>query len=1007
MPAVTAIQLPPPSRWQDLESLCRDLFAALWDDPQAKAHGRPGEAQQGVDVYGTARGRRAGVQCKLKSEIAGARLRPDEIRAELAKARQFAPLLQEFTIVTTAARSAADQRVEREWNDDPDRPFDLAIFGWDDVVERLAGQPDVLALHYGWLGFGGERRQRLDDYLDSVWREFLPLSMLAVHGQDHDAPTLPAVYTALDVDLDLWSPSRSDPSEPEVLPGDYYRTLAELRRAETPDASRRRLTALELVAAQDRCVLLGGPGSGKSSFAKYLALCLSGERLGKPTNLDTLVALGEVAAAAASDSGDSGSGDPESPPSRAARLATVWPHGVLVPVWVELRAFVADAEAFPGRGATPTAENLMAHLRRRPKLPVADVMGELRALLSGDPLGRGVQLVLDGLDELGTHPDLDPGEVRQRLRQVLRAFLQAYPACRVLVTSRPHAYEHPDGRLDDLGFRARSLDPFDPPKAQRFIAAWCADLEARGHCPAGVGARQAQSLQRAVAAHAYLKPLAERPLLLTLLTNLHAAGHDVSGGRSKLYAQTVELLFDRWNRHYDKPGAHSFAEDLGLPRAKVLRALEEVALRVHREASSGDGAALIPFEVIWDALGAVRGPDTPVPVDDRKVIEYLRDRSGILLTEDEQRHRYRFPHRSFQEYLASRRLLRDPDFPDEFGELVRGHVAHWREVAIFCVLAADPAMAWVAVEELVPSGPPEGALPHEAELRAAIVAGAALVESGLHRQPGRRNVNKRDGVRTWLTRCLTDERLAAPERIEAGEALGVLGDARIGHRLENFREIEAGSPKLLGVYPVTVQEYEEFIKADGYDMPEWWTHEGGAERRAHFGWTKPEGWEGQQVHGNRPVVGVSWDEAMAYCAWCSKCKEIAGYEARLPTAEEWLVAALPRDRRWPWGSEDLDEERANYGWSVGAPNPVGVYPLGRGDLGHWDLAGNVEEWCADERGPPLKGREEYGPRRELRGGSWALSAENLGHWLRVGFVYRAADRSVDLGFRVLLSPASR
>ncbi len=103
----------------------------------------------------------------------------------------------------------------------------------------------------------------------------------------------------------------------------------------------------------------------------------------------------------------------------------------------------------------------------------------------------------------------------------------------------------------------------------------------------------------------------------------------------------------------------------------------------------------------------------------------------------------------------------------------------------------------------------------------------------------------------------------------------------------------------------------------------------------------------------QPVIGVSFADAKAYCAWAGK---------RLPREAEFERAERGDDgRMFPWGDALPTQERAVYGRPFGKPksttDDVGTHPLGRGPYGHDDLAGNAWEWCEDEYDPYAYRRE--------------------------------------------------
>jgi sulfatase modifying factor 1 len=153
----------------------------------------------------------------------------------------------------------------------------------------------------------------------------------------------------------------------------------------------------------------------------------------------------------------------------------------------------------------------------------------------------------------------------------------------------------------------------------------------------------------------------------------------------------------------------------------------------------------------------------------------------------------------------------------------------------------------------------------------------------------------------------------------------------------------------------------------------------------------------------KPVVAVSWFDALAYCDWLSRTY---GKQYRLPTEAEWERAARGgvECETFPWGN-CAPEELPDYAsrWKSG-PEPVGLYAPN--PYGLYNLGDNVHEWCSDwydagyyavspERNPQ---GPASGSRRASRGGSWR-------HHIKVT---RTAARSsippefkyADYGFRV-------
>lgn len=143
-------------------------------------------------------------------------------------------------------------------------------------------------------------------------------------------------------------------------------------------------------------------------------------------------------------------------------------------------------------------------------------------------------------------------------------------------------------------------------------------------------------------------------------------------------------------------------------------------------------------------------------------------------------------------------------------------------------------------------------------------------------------------------------------------------------------------------YPITNSQYEQYLK----DNPEHPIPGKGEDNKGIiYTWDEITR-TCNRSYCNNPVVLVSWFDAVNYCEWLSKK---TGRKFRLPTEEEWEYAARgEKNYLYPWGDEWKDEHCNTFEMGINGIIPVGSLTMGNSCFGLSDCSGQIWEWTLTE-----------------------------------------------------------
>ncbi len=760
-------------------------------------------------------------------------------------------------------------------------------------------------------------------------------------------------------------------------------------------------TALQAACQEPFMVLLGDPGSGKSTFVRRLAGWLAAAQL------------------------------------KEAEPPVGFNGSDLLPVLIQLRDLAARLDpavlaAMSGDKRSRALEQAVAQQIKDDleTLGVKEFYGGLmEALQSGNCF-----LVLDGLDEV-------PEAKRACVRETVMILLQQRLS-RVIVTCRIRSY---NGEAVLPHFKDYILKPFNEEQIKKFINNWYV-LQVRNRQLKEKEAEDKQNDLEEAALSPQLFELSSNPLLLTVMASLHTRFIGLPRQRVTLYRDTIDLLLERWQRNKsgDNIGGISVELKAFLENKKELwLAMEHLAYEAQRSGMNGNEAkgeaADLPRWRAREILERYVSANTAL-----EFLDYADQRTGLLVGRGGEANKpgeYSFPHRTFQEYLAGRYLLRQ-----RAENPATAFYAHATEGDLWD-LAVQLAMEELSFNQLQDGILldlayqlcPNCDLSEAKNQRAGLWSGWAAVILGLPLIF--RDTLRPDGGEVYLERLrsvlvqVLGGVLTPLERSEAGNSLASLGDLRFDPELFylpkedllGFIHIPAGEfimgsdPKqdkdaqkkehpqhklflpeyYIARYPVTVAQYSVFVERTHYDK----TNE-----------------RYKNDPANHPVRYVTWYDDLAYCDWLERVLKDSpnlpetlkqrlsqGWKITLPGEAQWEKAARGTDGQlYPWGNE-FDADKANTDETgIGTTSAIGCFPLGGSPYGVLDMSGNVFEWTRSiykEYPYSLKDdREklESDDTRVLRGGSFYSSSRGARGAFRgwgnplYGYFYG--------GFRIILSP---
>ncbi|NEO12268.1 MULTISPECIES: HEAT repeat domain-containing protein [unclassified Moorena] len=578
-----------------------------------------------------------------------------EVQEELHK-----PLQEENKIPLTSLLVEKFKQVASNYA--PTQPQDSFILPWMETFVKTYTEKTSTYLQFQLTK--ENYFQQISHRIDHV--KFAGMLVATQHG--NHSLKLDQIFVMPEVEV-LHPPSSQRPVESRVfhpqvaLPGKQWQPLPMQTVKKTLAQYLSAVKTWQVTSAKSRNVmLLGAPGSGKTTLMNYVAVMLAQkqpEAMGLAPDLDWL------------------------------------------PILIDIRDWVEYSDISILDYARQFAEKTLL-VKSLPKGFFEHWLEDGRTLI-----------LLDGLDQV-----TEPAKGEQVVGKI-NDFIQQFPNNWVIITCENSSYHNSNFLWEfyrNEEFYPYQIQSFDDSQIEEFIQRWYySQIQDKAEAQ-----RLKESLSKVLYEHQQIRRLARNPLLLTIITLIHRYHFRLPLERYQLYDQAVDLLLTSWDNKPDISPDISNNQKLkylGLNDCRRLMERLGYWMNIQESKTEKEGRIVINRDELMAWFGREIKNLKQIQLyeakaEAKRLVNLIRDsvaapkehRTGILTQQGLDG--YAFIHKIFQDYLCAQEINYQADNEENF-EIILNHIqdylhdSYWQDVLLLLIAQLKPKKAAKAIQEIL------------------------------------------------------------------------------------------------------------------------------------------------------------------------------------------------------------------------------------------------------------------------------------------------------------------